>query len=50
MEKKLYTLIKFVIKYNYLYKHFLYITIIHIIYKPLLYFLIFITYKNMYKY
>lgn len=48
--KKRYVLTKFIIKYNYLYKYFLYIIIIHINYKPLIYFLKLNIYKNIYKY
>ena len=49
-KRKLYVIIKFTRKYNYLYKYSYYIAIVYINYKLLIYFLKFDIYKNIYDY
>ena len=49
-KRKLYIIIKFVKKYDYLYKYLYYTFIIYINYKLLIYFLKFDIYKRIYNY
>ena len=48
-KRELYIIIKFIKKYDYLYKHFYYIIIIYIDYKSFTYFLSFNIYKEIYE-
>lgn len=49
-KKKLYVLTKFIIKYDYLYKYFLYKIIIYTKHKSLIFFIKSNIYKSIYKY
>ena len=49
-KRELYIIMKFIKKYNYLYKYLYYIFIIYIDYKSLIYFLKFDIYKGIYNY
>ena len=48
-KRELYIIVKFIKKYDYLYKHFYYIIIMHIDYKPFTYFLKSDMHKKIYK-